>query len=340
MEKNPMTPSTKLRSCISNNELTIKDVFNVQNFSDVDSVKLHSQVKLPLLDSGINSKLIPELIPSYKFNFKSFSKLIYGIAKNKNTYIYGHTGTGKSSLVAQVCARLNYPMIRVNFDSEISRMDLVGRDTLVSEGGVTVSKFVEGILPQAMQQPCVLLCDEIDFVRPDVMYVFQRVLEGDGLVLTEDGGRIVMPHPDFRIVATANTCGQGDDTAMYQGARPQSMATLDRFENWIKLDYMGEDEEKAWLKDSVPNLPSEVLNTIAQYSTEHRMTFKEERIVLPLSPRTVIALAESFLWHKQIYDIDSLAVEEAFEATVLARSNRNDRIVMTGILKRLAGGSM
>ena len=127
---------------------------------------------------------------------------------------------------------------RINFDSEISRFDLIGRDILISEDGKTVSKFVDGLLPQFMSTPTIACFDEIDFVRPDVAYVMQSALEGNGLVITEDGGRIVRPHSHFRMFATGNTQGQGDEKGMYQGARPQSLALLDRFTVWAKIDYL------------------------------------------------------------------------------------------------------
>ena len=136
------------------------------------------------------------------------------------------------------------PFIRVNLDSEISRFDLVGKDVLKTEFNeetketMTVSEFLEGILPRALKMPCVLCMDEIDFIRPDVAYVLQSITEGKGMRLNEDGGRWIEPHPEFNICATANTVGQGDEFGMYQGARPQSMAFIDRFPVFIKVPYM------------------------------------------------------------------------------------------------------
>ena len=157
---------------------------------------------------------MPSVDVNYKFDMTALFRVLQGIVDGNNSYLYGHTGTGKSTLVEQVCAHLKYPLVRVNFDSEISRMDLIGRDTLVTVDGQTVSKFVDGVLPDALSRSCLLLCDEVDFVRPDVMYVFQRVLEGNGLLISEDGGRRVDANPWFRLIATANTVGQGDDLSL------------------------------------------------------------------------------------------------------------------------------
>ena len=182
---------------------------------------------------------------------------------NRRTWISGHSGTGKTSLVQQVAARMNWPVLRVNFDSEISRLDLVGRDTLtktVGEDGkmVTETKFVEGILPQALRGPYILLCDELDFVRSDIGYILQRTLEGEGLVLMESGGEIIQPHAMSRIVATANTKGQGDEHNIYQGARHQSLALLDRFTVWLEVEYLPKAQKKKVIKQHFPGLEDEL----------------------------------------------------------------------------------
>jgi hypothetical protein len=194
---------------------------------------------------------VPAIDADYIFRPFDLLRCLYGIVTNQRTYLHGHTGSGKSTLVEQVAARLNWPYMRVNFDSEITRMDLIGRDVLINEGGVTTSKFADGILPQMMAGPYIGCFDEMDFVRPDVAYVMQRALEGGGLMLTEDGGRIVKPHRMFRIFATGNTVGQGDEFGMYQGARPQSLAMLDRFTVWVKVEYLNSTERKKLLKARV-----------------------------------------------------------------------------------------
>ena len=280
---------------------------------------------------------VPSIDLNYKFNMTALFRVLQGIVDSNNSYLYGHTGTGKSTLVEQVCAHLNFPLVRVNFDSEISRMDLIGRDTLVTVDGQTVSKFVDGVLPDALSRPCLLLCDEVDFVRPDVMYVFQRVLEGNGLLISEDGGRKVMANPWFRLVATANTVGQGDDTAMYQGARPQSMATLDRFENWVEMSYMSKGVETNWLKGVTDGLNPDDAKLFIKYASEHRKAFTSGKIMQPLSPRGLRAMAKRYVTVFGLTSDTKESLREAFEATVLARCTQQDRTILDGLYQRVAG---
>jgi len=281
---------------------------------------------------------VPSIDPNYEYDVKALFRVLQGIVDSNNTYLFGHTGTGKSTLVEQVCARLNFPLVRVNFDSEISRMDLVGRDTLVTEDGQTVSKFVDGVLPDALSRPCLLLCDEVDFIRPDVMYVFQRVLEGNGLLISEDGGRKVMANPWFRLVATANTCGQGDESGMYQGARPQSMATLDRFENWVSVDYMQPEKEKEWLKKSHPMLGDSASDRLIDYAQEHRQAFIGGKIMQPLSPRGLKAMAKRFVTCMDMTDNLEDSFKESFGSTILDRCTSQDKVVIEGLFQRVIKG--
>ena len=280
---------------------------------------------------------VPVVDANYKFDMTALFRVLQGIVDGNNSYLYGHTGTGKSTLVEQVCAHLKFPLVRVNFDSEISRMDLIGRDTLVTVDGQTVSKFVDGVLPDALSRPCLLLCDEVDFVRPDVMYVFQRVLEGNGLMISEDGGRKVIANPWFRLIATANTVGQGDETALYQGARAQSMATLDRFDNWVEMGYMKKPVETKWLKGVTDGLSSAHAALFIKYADEHRDAFVNGMIMQPLSPRGLKAMAKRFQTVLALTGNEKQSVREAYAATVLARCTQQDKIVLDGLYQRVFG---
>ena len=206
----------------------------------------------------------------------------------------------------------------------------------MQEDGQTVSKFVDGVLPDALSRPCLLLCDEVDFIRPDVMYVFQRVLEGNGLLISEDGGRKVIANPWFRLVATANTCGQGDESGMYMGARPQSMATLDRFENWVSVDYMKPDKETAWLKSVNPLLTDDAASLMVGYAQEHRMAFVGGKIMQPLSPRGLRAMAKRYISTLGLTKDAKEALKEAFGSTILDRCTSQDRVVLDGLYQRVA----
>jgi len=300
------------------------DVFNIKN--------KELEFLIPVFKK--KSKLVPAIDPAYQFKAETLIPVLWALVNNKKAWLSGHTGTGKSTLIAQVCAHLNWPLIRVNFDSEISRMDLVGRDTLKKDkDGVTISEFVDGILPQALQKRCVLLCDEVDFIRPDVAYVFQRALEDEGLLISEDGGRLVEPHPDFRIVATANTQGQGDDFGIYQGARAQSMAFLDRFTVWINCDYLEEKQERALVSDLVPDVSTDLLDQIMNYTREHREAFGSLKVSQPLSPRGIIALAEGAVFREEHNDNPVLA---SATTCLLNKANKSDKNVLVGILDRVA----
>ena len=271
---------------------------------------------------------VPEVDKHYIFRPEQLARTLYSIVTNKRMYAQGHTGTGKTTMIEQVAAHLNYPVIRVNMDSEITRMDMIGRDVLsVSEEGKTVSKFVDGILPRAMSTACFLIIDELDFVRPDVAYVMQAALEGSGLRITEDGDRLVQPDPMMRMFATGNTVGQGDEFGMYQGARPQSLALLDRFQVWAKFDYLSGDERNNLVKYHFPMIKASDRKLICQYTTEHLTAFREGTIVQPISPRGMLAIAESFVVMKNL--------NQAVEMTTLDKANQEDATTLRGIVARV-----
>jgi len=264
-------------------------------------------------------------------------RVLYAVMTNQRCYLHGHTGTGKTTLIEQVAARLNWPFMRVNFDSEITRMDLIGRDVLANEGGVTTSKFVDGILPQMMSGPYIGCLDEIDFVRPDIAYVLQRAAEGNGLMLTEDGGRMVKPHKLFRMFATGNTVGQGDEYGMYQGARPQSMAFLDRFTVWVKVDYLKPADRKKLIKSRLPKLSTLHAEKLNNYITEHLTAFTQSKVMQPISPRGFLSLGQAMTAYMSFIPDEKKAVEEAIATTILDRASVNDRAVLKAISQRVWG---
>ena len=280
----------------------------------------------------------PHVLPidkDYIFRPESLLIVLTSLMENSKCWVHGHTGSGKTTLIEQVSARMHWPFMRVNFDSEISRMDLIGRDVLTNEGGTTTSKFVDGILPQMMQSPCIGCFDELDFVRPDVAYVMQRAFEGNGLLLTEDGGRLVEPNPFFRMFATANTVGQGDEFGMYQGARPQSMALLDRFTRWVDVPYMSPVQREQLLKTKFPEMTKVVMDKVNKYITEHIEAFTTAKVLQPISPRGYLALCQSIMTFTSLMTSEKKAIEQAFDATILNRSSAQDRAVLKGIINRV-----
>lgn len=289
---------------------------------------------IPMMEWDAPHPNVPEIDPDHKFDIATMKPLLWALATGKNAYLYGHSGTGKTTDVHQVAARLGWPIFRVNMDSEMSRVDLIGRETLRQENGTTVSQFVEGVLPTAMQMGAIFEADEVDFGRSDVMYAFQSMLEEGGtLRLTEDGGRIVRPHPLFRVVATANTKGQGDETGCYQGARVQSAAFLDRFTVWIEKQYLKPKVEAKVIKAKVPDCGDKAISQLIKIAGEMRKAFVNGEIMTTVSPRGLITAAAMFTTlgdtkdnlqtavrhciSGRCTDVDVLKVEEFIKAHII-----------------------
>ena len=291
---------------------------------------------VPFFEWDGDHRDVPDFDADYRWRWDILAKLMWGLAFNKKPWIWGHTGTGKTTLVEQVCAILNWPFMRINFDSEITRMDLVGRDTLkTDEHGNTSSHFQDGILPQAMMGPYVICNDELDFVRSDIAYVYQRSLEDKGLLLTEDGGRLVQPHEMSRMVATANTQGQGDEFGLYQGARVQSQAFLDRFQCWIEVPYLDEKDERELITAKVPSLNKDMVRKITKYTVEHREAFKQAAILKPISPRGVVSMSEAIAFFTSLHSgEDKEGVRMALETTVLGSVTHADAAKINELIDR------
>jgi cobaltochelatase CobS len=271
---------------------------------------------------------VPAKDPNYIFRASELTRVLYALITNSRAYLQGHTGSGKTTLVEQVAAHLNWPFIRINFDSEITRMDLIGRDVLTTDSdGNTVSKFIDGILPRAMGSHYLCCFDEIDFARPDVAYVMQSALEGSGLRITEDGDRLVTPDPMFRMFATGNTVGQGDEHGMYQGARAQSLAFLDRFTVWIRVNYLDKGQRETLIKTKVPALGAKDLKALSQYVTEHLEAFTGGTVTQPISPRGMLGIAEA--------TVIMGSLKEAMNMTILDRANEDDRATLKGLVDRV-----
>jgi cobaltochelatase CobS len=290
-------------------------------------IKLTKDFDVPFWEWEGTHPDVPQIDPEYIFRPKHLGRALYALITNQREYIQGHTGTGKTTLVEQIAAHLNWPFLRINFDSEITRMDLIGRDTLTSDDdGKIISEFVDGMLPTAMAGPYITCFDELDFVRPDVAYVMQAALEGNGLRITEDGDRLVQPHPMFRMFGTGNTVGQGDEHGMYQGARPQSIAFLDRFTVWDRIDYLTDKERESLVDRKFPALDTDDKKMILQYTTEHLEAFKQSKVIQPISPRGMLAICKATMMLG--------SVREALSMSVLDRANIEDRATLSGLVDR------
>ena len=188
---------------------------------------------------------VPDTDGAYVFDPDTTLAILAGFAYNRRVMIQGYHGTGKSTHIEQVAARLNWPCVRVNLDGHISRLDLVGKDAIVVRDGLQVTEFREGIVPWALQRPVALIFDEYDAGRPDVMFVIQRLLERDGQFTLMDQNRVLRPHPYFRLFATANTVGQGNLNGLYHGAQRLNHAQLDRWNLVVALNYLAPQDEVA-----------------------------------------------------------------------------------------------
>jgi cobaltochelatase CobS len=277
---------------------------------------------------------VPEINDDYVFDAEILVTLLIAIRKNQVPWLKGHTGTGKTTMIEQIYARLNIPVFRVNLDSDISRGDLVGREVLTTDSkGNTVTKFTDGIIPLAMQQPCCLLLDEIDASRPDLGFVLQRLTEGNGFMLLEDGGRTVTPHPYFRICATANTNGRGDETGLYSGTRAMGVALLNRFKPFIDVDYMTVEEEEALILDQVPGIPPAIAKQIAAYAGEHRKAFVSASVTLPNSPRDTLAMAMAYTDFGMFGGDRAMGL--ALKTCIMNAADADDQNVLIGLAQRV-----
>jgi cobaltochelatase CobS len=241
--------------------------------------------------------LVPEIDPTYKFDPDTTLAILAGFSHNRRVMIQGYHGTGKSTHIEQVAAHLNWPAVRVNLDSHISRIDLIGKDAIKLREGKQVTEFHEGILPWALRNPVAIVFDEYDAGRADVMFVIQRVLEHDGKLTLMDQNEIITPHPQFRLFATANTVGLGDTTGLYHGTQQINQAQMDRWSLVATLNYLSIDAESAIVLAKNPHYNNEAgRKTIKQMVTVADLTrtaFMNGDLSTVMSPRTVISWAQN-----------------------------------------------
>ena len=251
---------------------------------------------------------VPAIDPNYQFNADVTRAILAGFIHNKRVMIQGMHGTGKSTHLEQIAARINWPCMRVNLDGHISRLDLVGKDVIRLQDGKQITEFQEGIVPWALQRPMALIFDEYDAGRPDVMFVIQRLLERDGHFTLLDQNKVIKPHPAFRLFATANTVGLGNLNGMYHGAQRLNHAQLDRWNIIAALNYPPAAEEAAIVKAQVNSIDSKQLNQMVQLATLTRQGFNNGDLTTLMSPRTVISWAEN----TAIFNDSALAFRLAF----------------------------
>jgi len=240
---------------------------------------------------------VPDIDPDYLFDRETTLAILAGFAHNRRVMVSGYHGTGKSTHIEQVAARLNWPCVRVNLDSHVSRIDLVGKDAIVVKDGLQVTEFKDGILPWAYQNNVALVFDEYDAGRPDVMFVIQRVLESSGRLTLLDQSRVIRPHPAFRLFATANTVGLGDTTGLYHGTQQINQAQMDRWSIVTTLNYLPHDNEVGIVLSKVKEFDTDegrkTVSAMVRVADMTRSSFMNGDLSTVMSPRTVITWAEN-----------------------------------------------
>ncbi|MDP3315597.1 MAG: cobaltochelatase subunit CobS [Devosia sp.] len=240
---------------------------------------------------------VPPLDPDYLFDRNTTLAILAGFAFNRRVMVQGYHGTGKSTHIEQVAARLNWPLVRVNLDAHVSRIDLVGKDAIVVKDGKQITEFRDGILPWAVQNNIALVFDEYDAGRPDVMFVIQRVLETQGRLTLLDQNRVITPHPAFRLFATTNTIGLGDTSGLYHGTQQINQGQMDRWSIVTTLNYLPHDKEVgivlAKAKTYTGEKGKKTVNNMVRLADLTRQAFINGDLSTVMSPRTVITWAEN-----------------------------------------------
>lgn len=240
------------------------------------------------------SEHVPDIDPTYQFDHDTTIAILAGFNHNRRVMIQGYHGTGKSTHIEQIAARLSWPCVRVNLDSHISRIDLIGKDAIKLKDGKQITEFQEGILPWALSNPVAIVFDEYDAGRADVMFVIQRVLEVDGKLTLLDQNKVITPHKYFRLFATANTVGLGDTTGLYHGTQQINQGQMDRWSLVATLNYLPHEQETNIVAAKNPKLDRETIKRMVTVADLTRSSFMNGDISTVMSPRTVISWAQNF----------------------------------------------
>ena len=276
------------------------------------------------------NEYVPTLDESYKFDKNTTLAILAGFSHNRRVMIQGYHGSGKSTHIEQVAARLNWPCIRVNLDSHISRIDLLGKDAITLKDGKQITEFKEGILPWALQTPTALVFDEYDAGRPDVMFVIQRVLEVEGKLTLLDQNKVISPHSGFRLFATANTVGLGDTSGLYHGTQQINQGQMDRWHIVSTLNYLDPELELKVVLSKVQSLDNkegvEIAKNMISVANLSRQGFANGDISTLMSPRTVISWAENY----QIFN----DLNKSFEITFLNKCDETERLIIAEYYQR------
>ena len=312
--------STGMPTTMPDTQISVREVFGID-----------SDMVVPAFSE--KSEHVPDFDDTYHFDPQTTLAILAGFAHNRRVMIQGYHGTGKSTHIEQVAARLNWPCIRVNLDSHVSRIDLVGKDAIVLRDGQQVTEFREGLLPWALQHPTALVFDEYDAGRPDVMFVIQRVLEVEGKLTLLDQNRVIRPHPGFRLFSTANTVGLGDTTGLYHGTQQINQGQMDRWNIVVTLNYLEAEEEVKIVTSKVTELLGEegqkMCGQMVALAEMTRHGFMRGELSTVMSPRTVITWAQN----TQIFN----DIGFAFRLTFLNKCDESERSLVAEYYQRCFG---
>src|ERR1700759_4362767 len=300
----------------------------------LDAAKLFgiaTKMKVPAFRQA--SEHVPDRDDAYRFDRDTTLAILAGFAFNRRVMIQGDHGTGKSTHIEQVASRLNWPCIRINLDSHVSRIDLIGKDAIVLKDGKQVTEFREGLLPWALQHPVALVFDEYDAGRPDVMFVTQRVLEASGRLTLLDQNKVIKPHPSFRLFATANTVGLGDTSGLYHGTQQINQGQMDRWSIVTTLNYLPHDHEVEIVLAKARHYRTaegrDIVGKMVRVADLTRNAFMNGDISTVMSPRTVITWAENADIFKDI--------GFAFRLTFLNKCDELERPIVAEFYQRCFG---
>jgi cobaltochelatase CobS len=300
-----------------NNKVEVSKVFNIDT---------------KMLTKGFEQKTewVPEIDEGYIFDKDITLSILAGFNHNRRVMVQGFHGTGKSTHIEQIAARLNWPCVRINLDSHISRIDLLGKDAIKLKDGKQITEFQEGMLPWSIQNPVALVFDEYDAGRPDVMFVIQRILEVEGKLTLLDQNKVIKPHPSFRLFATTNTVGLGDVTGLYHGTQQINQGQMDRWHILSSLNYLDENQELKVVLSKVNEFDSnknkEILKNMIKLANLTRGGFENGDISILMSPRTVISWAQNYKIFKDIVD--------SFKLTFLNKCDELEKPIIAEYFQR------
>ena len=276
---------------------------------------------------------VPEIDPNYVFDKETTLSILAGFEHNRRVMIQGFHGTGKSTHIEQVAARLNWPCVRINLDSHISRIDLLGKDAIKLKDGKQITEFKEGILPWSIQNPVAIVFDEYDAGRPDVMFVIQRILEVEGKLTLLDQNQVISPHSSFRLFATTNTVGMGDVTGLYHGTQQINQGQMDRWHILSTLNYLEGSHEFNVVIGKVPELKATkdkaLIKSMIQLANLTRQGFVNDDISSLMSPRTVITWAQNYIIFNDI--------QHSFRLSFLNKCDEAERPIVAEYFQRCFG---